>query len=252
LCQNSRVPPRDPPVELASDLDADRIAAVYARVGRVHIAPILGTACAERTLQCLREETPWQLHLNDGDKPINLKGDAFEQLPEADRARFFATIHASAAQRFQYVFNSYPISDAYARKERLELYLMRVFEFLNSAPFLDFARRITRAPQIRYADAQATLYRQGHFLTKHDDQNEGKGRIAAYVLNLTPKWVADWGGILQFIDRDGHIAEGYAPVFNALNVFRVPQLHSVSYVAPFAAAGRFSITGWLRETSDAA
>jgi len=56
-----------------------------------------------------------------------------------------------------------------------------------------------------------------------------------------------WGGILQFIAEDGHLAEGYAPSFNALNLFNVPQLHAVSYVAPFAQAGRFSVNGWLRE-----
>jgi Rps23 Pro-64 3,4-dihydroxylase Tpa1-like proline 4-hydroxylase len=36
------------------------------------------------------------------------------------------------------------------------------------------------------------------------------------------------------------------PAFNALNVFRVPALHSVSTVAPFVSAARLSLTGWLR------
>ena len=36
------------------------------------------------------------------------------------------------------------------------------------------------------------------------------------------------------------------PTFNALNLFAVPQLHSVSFVPPFAGALRFSVTGWLR------
>jgi SM-20-related protein len=242
----------DPSVELASGLDVERIASVYAEAGRVHIAPALGQACAERALRCLVQETPWQLHLNEGDKPINLQGAGFERLPESDRAQFLNRVYASAARGFQYLFNSYPISDAHARREHPELYLMRVFEFLNSAAFLDFARRVTRAPTITYVDAQATLYRPGHFLTRHDDKIARKGRIAAYVLNLTPRWVADWGGILQFIDRDGHIAEGYTPAFNALNIFRVPQPHAVSYVAPFAGAGRYSITGWLREMRDPA
>ena len=56
----------------------------------------------------------------------------------------------------------------------------------------------------------------------------------------------DWGGILQFLDRDGHVADGYVPVFNALNIFRVPQLHNVSSVVPFAGHARLSITGWFR------
>ncbi len=74
----------------------------------------------------------------------------------------------------------------------------------------------------------------------------GKQRRAAYVLSLTPEWRAEWGGVLEFLDADGHIAEGYVPCFNALNVFLVPQLHHVSCVAAFAAAPRLSLTGWLR------
>jgi Rps23 Pro-64 3,4-dihydroxylase Tpa1-like proline 4-hydroxylase len=36
------------------------------------------------------------------------------------------------------------------------------------------------------------------------------------------------------------------PVFNALNLFRVPLLHSVTLVTPFAGGARLSITGWFR------
>jgi Rps23 Pro-64 3,4-dihydroxylase Tpa1-like proline 4-hydroxylase len=105
---------------------------------------------------------------------------------------------------------------------------------------------LTGVRSINYVDSQATRYKPGHFLTLHDDDVREKNRIAAYVLNLTPRWSPDWGVILQFIDRDGHIAEGYTPTFNALNVFRMPQLHSVSCVVPYAQVGRNSITGWLR------
>jgi Rps23 Pro-64 3,4-dihydroxylase Tpa1-like proline 4-hydroxylase len=117
---------------------------------------------------------------------------------------------------------------------------------MRSPAFLQFARVMTGFDQIVNVDMQATRYRAGHFLTAHDDGVEGKGRLAAYVLNFTPGWRADYGGILQFIDHDGHVAEGLVPAFNALNVFKVPALHSVSTVAPFVTASRLSLTGWLR------
>lgn len=234
-------------VRLAESLDRKQIASIYARAGRIHIRPILSSASAEAIHRSLTSEIPWQLHLNDGDRPINLAGAKFEELPDADRARFLQSVYASAGQRFQYLFNSFPVSDVYERGEHRSLYVMRLYEFLNSPEFLTFAREITGVQSIALADAQATLYRPGHFLTHHDDLIQDKKRVAAYVLNFTPQWVTDWGGILQFIAEDGHIAEGYTPTFNALNLFRVPQLHAVSYVAPFARAGRLSITGWLRE-----
>ena len=96
-------------------------------------------------------------------------------------------------------------------------------------------------------DAQATRYRPGDFLTAHDDDVAGKHRLYAYVLNFTPAWRPDWGGLLAFHDADGHVSEAYTPTFNALNIFRVPQQHAVTQVASFAGAQRLSITGWIRE-----
>lgn len=238
---------REPAIRLADALDRKLIASIYARAGRIHIRPIFSAASAEAVHLCLATEIPWQLHLNDGDRPINLAAAPFEELPEADRARFLQSVYAAAGHRFQYLFNSFPVSDIYERGEHRSLYVMRLYEYLNSSEFLTFAREITGVRSIAMADAQATLYRPGHFLTHHDDLNQDKKRVAAYVLNFTPRWVSDWGGILQFIAPDGHITEGYTPTFNALNIFKVPQLHAVSYVAPFAQAGRLSVTGWLRE-----
>ncbi|MBB1180632.1 2OG-Fe(II) oxygenase, partial [Pseudomonas sp. FW305-3-2-15-E-TSA4] len=75
---------------------------------------------------------------------------------------------------------------------------------------------------------------------------DGKHRLLAYVLNLTPRWRVDWGGLLLFLDPDGHVAEGYAPKFNALNIFRTPFPHAVTQVSTFAGAPRYAITGWIR------
>jgi Rps23 Pro-64 3,4-dihydroxylase Tpa1-like proline 4-hydroxylase len=123
-------------------------------------------------------------------------------------------------------------------------YLATIVEFVNSPQVLDFVRGVTSLDAIAWADAQATLYRPGDFLTLHDDRTGGHKRMAAYVLNMTPSWRAEWGGILQFLDEAGNIDEGYVPAFNALNLFRVPMLHSVSQVAIFGGL-RYSITGWF-------
>lgn len=118
--------------------------------------------------------------------------------------------------------------------------------FLNSAPFLDFVRAVTGDDRIRMADAQGTRYRPGQVLTTHDDKLEEKGRLYAYVLNLTREWYADWGGALIFPGADGHIEEGFVPAFNGLNLFEVPMAHAVTQVASFAPKNRYAITGWLR------
>lgn len=193
----------------------------------------------------LRESTPWRLSVNSSERHHDVHIEQLITLPAAQQVLMVDAINKGARYGFQYVFNNYPIHDSYVAGERTHP-LMRFYEFLNSAPFLNFVREATGYSDIAFADAQATLYRPGHFLTAHDDEVIGKNRRVAYVLNFTEQWRADWGGILQFIDDDGHIAEGYTPAFNSLNLLRVPQKHCVSYVAPSAADGRYSITGWLR------
>jgi SM-20-related protein len=237
----------EPPVELDARLDRALIKRAFAAAGRVHIPGIFTPSCADRVYHCLAEETPWQLHMNDGHKHFDAADQQLELMPAADRVLLLDTVYRNASSRFQCIYNSFPIYDAFHQGRRLELYLMQVYRFLNAAPFLEFAREVTGIASIAMTDAQATLFRPGHFLTQHDDTDAGKRRVAAYVLSFTRDWRPDWGGVLQFIDRDGHVAEGYTPGFNALNLFRVPQAHCVSFVAPFAKSGRYSISGWLRE-----
>jgi Rps23 Pro-64 3,4-dihydroxylase Tpa1-like proline 4-hydroxylase len=121
----------------------------------------------------------------------------------------------------------------------------RTLRDLTSQQRLDYATAAWRQVG-EYADAQATLYRSGHFLTAHDDNTPGTKRLAAYVLSFTPVWRPEWGGLLEFLDDTSQVETGYVPGFNTIKLFRVPMTHYVSMVAPSAMSGRYSITGWLR------
>lgn len=237
--------PGSVPILLSSGLDRRLIRDIFSQRRRVHIPDILQDPAARFGLEVLRNRTSWSLSVNSAEQHYDVHHEQIAALPTAQQVLMLAAINKGARHGFQYAFNNFPMHDVYVAGERTHP-LMRFYEFLNSRPFLDFAREITGCSDIAFADAQATLYRPGHFLTVHDDDIRGKNRRVAYVLNFTETWRADWGGILQFIDQDGHIAEGYTPVFNSLNLLRVPQKHCVSYVAPSAADGRYSITGWLR------
>ncbi len=236
----------DPKPAFGSGIDAGVIHSVYARTGRVHIPGILTAKSAQRALQSLEKELPWKLHFNTADKVYDLDPAQYKALPDDGREALNKAIHTRAARDFQYLFENFPVSDSLQVAQFKKFYVMRIYDFLNSPAFLKFARQITGVKEISLVDAQATRYQPGHFLTCHDDKVSDKQRVAAYVLNLSPEWRADWGGILHFIDDDGHIAEGYVPSFNALNIFSVPQKHAVSCVSPFAPSARLSISGWFR------
>jgi SM-20-related protein len=199
----------------------------------------------------LRTQTPWQLSMNVKQRHLDIAHDQLMLMPPDKRELMTQAMLEQARHGFQYVFENFPLFDLY-RAGRREPPILELQRFLDSAQFIEFAREVTGFSEITFADSQATRYLPGHFLTEHDDNVAGKQRLAAYVLGMTPQWRADWGGILQFIAEDGHIAEGYVPKFNVLNLFRVPQKHSVSYVAPSATEPRYSITGWLRTGADEA
>ena len=233
-------------IQLNPDLDTVLYRDIFQRHERVHIPAILTLESAERILELLRNEVPWQAHFNDGAKTYDLHRDQLAVLPDDKKALIVERLQHNARSNFQYLFLNYSISDAVEQQSNPSVKLNAFQDFVNSSELLDLIRAITRMEEIRFADCQATLYRPGHFLTTHNDDVERTGRLVAYTFNFTPNWRADYGGILHFMDEEGHVDEGYMPKFNALNLFKIPAQHAVSYVTPFAREGRYSIIGWFR------
>ena len=49
-----------------------------------------------------------------------------------------------------------------------------------------------------------------------------------------------------FLYAKDDVEQVFKPSFNTLNLFTVPQLHSVSMVANYVTAERLAVTGWFR------
>jgi SM-20-related protein len=232
--------------ELSSRHDWAGYARVFAQSRRIHIPDLMVRADAEAAYRALAEATAWNTVINAGAKVIDLSDDIKASLTAQQAEALDRSVVVSAAQGYQFKFDNMRLSERGEPHAEKGHPLAPAVDFLNSPRFLAAMRRLTGRPDIAFADAQATRYAPGQFLHVHDDLDAGKKRIAAYVLNLTPEWSPEWGGILHFMDEDGHVAEGYVPRFNALNVFEVGIRHFVSYVAPYARFPRLSVTGWLR------
>jgi Rps23 Pro-64 3,4-dihydroxylase Tpa1-like proline 4-hydroxylase len=227
-------------------LDPERLAQVYRRNGRIHIPSFLAEDGARLLYEHLRGREDWQLVSNRGEALYELDRAQQAALGQAKRLELERGLAEAASNSFQYLFENVRVpDDEPSRKARGEL-LDEFASFLSSEPVLGLIRAVSGKADIGFADAQATAYSPGHFLTAHDDDVGGKNRRAAYVFNLTPEWRVDWGGLLMFHSPDGHIAEAYGPKWNALNLFAVPQLHSVSLVTPGAKWRRYAVTGWMR------
>jgi Rps23 Pro-64 3,4-dihydroxylase Tpa1-like proline 4-hydroxylase len=237
---------------LAAWIDPAKLAPSFARSGRLHLPDFFEAGFASALGTALAEATPWSRSMMIGAAAYDAPTDALAEISEAERRQVEAALAQGARSGFQYDFDSWRLSDRIEAGDRAGAALGPVeaaYDFLNGASFLTFVRRLTGDARAAYCDAQATRYRAGHFLNTHDDAVDGKHRLFAYVIGMTPEWSTDWGGLLLFHDADGHVGEGFAPRFNALNIFRVPQAHSVSQVAGFVTASRLSITGWIRTSA---
>lgn len=231
-------------------IDIAAHAARFAATGRVQVRDVL-TADSARELQAvLAQGTAWGMAVGAGaEKPRSFRAEETRTaqgnhaLQQASRA---AEQH-SARGEYGFRFAHYPIIEAMQQGWEPGGPHEILLEHINAPDFLDLARAVTGIESLFKADAQATLFAPGHYLGKHIDSHVAEGWEVAYVLNLArDDWHPDWGGHLLFLDEEGDVVEGFRPRFNALNLFRVPTPHLVSFVPPFAPIGRLAVTGWLR------
>jgi Rps23 Pro-64 3,4-dihydroxylase Tpa1-like proline 4-hydroxylase len=236
-----------PLFELNPRLDRVAAADIFASEGRVQIRDFLTDAAAKTILEVLSRETPWGLAWRAGVSGPHARRR--QQLSPDELAKMGSAIAtAMRTGAYAFLYARYPMLDAYKERWGEHPALELLIEHINAEPLMSLVSEVTGIPTLAKADAQATLFAPNHFLALHDDSHVGEGWRVAYVMNFClGDWRPDWGGYLQFYDEDGDIIGGYRPRFNALNMFRVPMRHSVSYVPPFAPATRFAITGWFRD-----
>jgi hypothetical protein len=234
---------------LDSQLNPQTLGDLFRRSRRLQVVNFLQLDSARALHEELAESAAWSMALNRGERILDLSPKAQEALTPDQWQKLNQGIAAGGRRGFQFCYDTIrlpkPSGDPAASPPPPPL-LAAFAEFMSSPPVIAFMRTLTGAKDISFADAHASRYRANHFLTTHDDQAENMGRRAAYVLNLCPEWRPDWGGLLLFYDHQGHVVRGYTPGFNTLNIFAVPQAHSVSWVTPLAPRPRYAVTGWLR------
>lgn len=206
----------------------------------------LDAASADLLQRSLAEDDHWVQVINSGDKVFELSRQARAGFSNAQTVGLEKALYRAAGEGFQFRYEVLRVSDDEREREMTGRRLDRFAQFMCSADTLRFLRHVTGDESLTFADAQATRYGPGDFLTGHDDNVASKRRAAAYVYNLAPRWRPEWGGLLLFHDAGDEASLALTPTFNCLNLFAVPQQHSVSMVTPFAGGPRLSITGWLR------
>lgn len=231
--------------QLNPALNASAFAETFRTRRRVQIADLLAGDAAAQVHAALRARGDWRQVVNSGAKVFDLDRPTRAAMTKAQTDALDASVHAGAREGFQYRYETIRVADGQSERCAGDDLLARFAFWLSEGEARDFLRAVTGEAAITFADAQGTAYSPGDFLTGHDDEVVGKGRVAAYVFGLTPAWRLEWGGLLLF-HANGGVEAGWSPSFNTLNIFAVPQVHSVSLVTPSAAYRRYSVTGWLR------
>ena len=236
--------------ELRQGLDVADLAARFRESGRLQILDFLAADPARKLYDVLAASPDWKLAINKGEEILHFDEAAIAAWPPERQATLNRAVAMGGRYGFQFRYETIrlPKESDNTGSEAIAA-LQELTHFLSAPEMVAFMRTLTGAADIAFADAHASRYKPGHFLTTHDDKSDTMGRRAAYVLNLTPKWRPDWGGMLLFYDNLGNVIRGFTPGFNTLNIFRVPQAHSVSWVTPLAGQPRYAVTGWLRAES---
>jgi len=235
-----------PGISLNPDLNVGRLKESFQKKLRLHIPAILNEDAAEGVHDSLKNEIAWNLAYNDDDCQKDLYARDQQTMSPAERQAFHQKIFTRARTgKFQYLYGSFAVGDAYKEGLIKDMFVSRFFEFVNTSEILKLIKDITGIEGIKRASMQATAYGPGHFLTDHNDFDPEKDRKVAYVFNFTKGWKAEWGGILKFLEDDKVSESGLIPTFNGLNIFKVPQRHIVSQVASYAPKVRYALTGWF-------
>ncbi|ATW04051.1 2OG-Fe(II) oxygenase family protein [Sphingorhabdus sp. YGSMI21] len=235
---------------LNPDLDLPALARQFRAAGRIQIRDALDIGTAEFLRSVLQNRTNWGLAWQIGaEGPRAIRYAETQALSDAEKLALCQKAGEAVGKgEYGFVYEQYAMLTAYLEQWDPTHPLNRLLEHLNDQPFLGLVRQISGVQSVIKAEAQATCFAPGHFLTEHDDLHSRDPRRVAYVLNLTiPDWKSEWGGYLNFFDEHGNIEAGFRPMFNSLNMFLVPQRHSVSHVVPFAPVGRYAITGWAMD-----
>ena len=197
-------------------------------------------------VDALTNAVPWEWVFMQGQSITTIASTRVAAMARSQVSAIWRIIHAQANDQFQFSYRKYSLIDAARRGMPIHPALADFLGSIATRDSIDAVRALSGANDIKQADAQATRYEPGDFLTVHtDDQDSHFTRRVAYVYSLCQGWKPDWGGLLHFHGDAGGIIETYVPEFNTLTLFTVPQAHWVSVVAPFAGAPRFSITGWF-------
>ena len=239
-------------MEIINKLDVEALHQEVEETGAVIIKNLLREEVAESAYECLKNRVPWEFHYRKPHKnEVGIvKNQELQGMSERDIQKLVPKIVKLKDNDFTFAYCRYTIPTKLEQTQEELLILTQIYRYFNSPEYLQILGDITGNHNGQEVSAWASCYDRHHHLSIHMDDDFGQGRIAAHVLGLTKNWKKEWGGNFAFCNAHGKPVDVVPPAFNQLVIFKVPRLHLVSQVKPYAQGSRYSLFGWYKHRKE--
>lgn len=213
--------------------------------GRCSIQPILSDEAAALLEAHLAASEEWCRIRGIGGQRFDLPPEAArDSSPQvlADHRAIDEAIAGDAGKSFAFLYDAIPMTEE-ARAPDPDSPLAQLRRAMTDPAVYRWLERLTGESALSGVEIQATRFTKGDFLSLHHDGPSTDRKIAT-VLGLSRDWSLDWGGNLLFPSVDDRV-EGLSPGYNRLDLFMVPQFHTVTAVTAAAPRPRLAVSGWF-------
>jgi Rps23 Pro-64 3,4-dihydroxylase Tpa1-like proline 4-hydroxylase len=240
--------------KMSRSLENSRIRAEFAAANRgyVYIQDVVPNELAAGMFRGLSAARDWGLKLCMGDNVQGLPPSAYRRSSARERSELAEGCYRRARSGFAFLreemWHEREHMDKSSLPSQLEVGdIDSIRRFLEGREFLDFCGQVVGAPRLELGDVSYVRYGPGDFygFTLGAPPQAEIG----FMLDLTPAWELEWGGLLEFMNAWGGIERAYAPRYNALCLHSLHRHYSISCVAPFARQQRYTVCGKLHSAS---
>ncbi len=236
-------------MEVINQLDTAALHQEYLDTGYVVIRNLLREEVAEAAFESLKNAVPWEFHyraFKSGGKVGIIDPKTFAGMSEKEVLKLVPKIATLKDNDCTFAYCRYTIPTVLQDASEDTQVLTEIYRYFNSPEYLTLMGEITGDNSGREVSAWASRYDRHHHLSIHMDESPGQGRIAAHVLGLSKNWKKEWEGNFAFCNSKGKPVHKVPPQFNTLIMFKVPRLHLVTQVKPYAGDSRYSLFGWYK------
>ncbi len=172
-----------------SNVDWDKYKRLYQENNIVRIENVLEAKTCAQLQKVVSSDIEFSSAFVHNGRVVTATDRELAALSESNKQNVQREIYENAGKGVGFVYGTYKVN----QEPQVNSTLSRFHQWLNSTATLDTIMRLSGVNGLKSATCQATRYRPGDFLTRHNDHNEQEARKLAYVFNLTEKWHPDWG-----------------------------------------------------------